>query len=371
MSRLWDEYTRLSRQVALLDMAVPSYFGSDSDSCVSTPDSYTIMDSDAMSEAQKLRSPFLRLPVDIFKCVADYLDRDAAWSLKRSCRGLSRSKTVDQLLYRYPVQLNDVRDLRLADWKYKLMGEDKWNSFRSSINDSNRSYVQKLAMSHWCSIDDFKWIEEHLPSLTCLDVSAIKDFVWTPEQTWTWKELTEACPKLFGRIEELEVSNWADYTAHSRIEYSYSYNDYRFKTKFRISRRRDGGSVAKMIFPICKQLKTLAIRERYSGFHTWNEWEVHQRVCCLVDGIRKYCPSTLTKLRVHDYAPYRSLFSTDASAWPNLAEIEIGLYSWMEERRDRDVIGPIPYRITPGHHHREEEEGLSPLDFLLAPPSGR
>jgi len=96
---------------------------------------------------------------------------------------------------------------------------------------------------------------------------------------------------------------------------------------------------------------------------TWNEWEVHQRVCCLVDGIQRYCPSTMTKLRVHDYAPYRSLFSTDATPWSQLTDVEIGLYSWMEDRRDRDVIGPIPYRITQGHHHREEEESFDDKSF--------
>ncbi|KAF1846767.1 uncharacterized protein K460DRAFT_356398 [Cucurbitaria berberidis CBS 394.84] len=243
------------------------------------------------------------------------------------------------------------------------MGLSRWQSFQESINDSNRKYVHKLAMSHWASIDDFRWIQDNLPALTGLDISAIKDFVWTPEETWTWKMLAEACHTLFARLEELEVANWADYTAHSRIEYSYAYNDYRFKQKFRISRRRNGGSIASMIFPICNKLKTLAIRERYSGFHTWNEWEVHQRVCCLVDGVQKYCPPSMTKLRVHDYAPYRSLFSTDATSWARLTDVEIGLYSWMEDRRDRDVIGPIPYRITQGHHHRDEEEAFDDKTF--------
>lgn len=216
--------------------------------------------------ANNLKCPLLRLPDDIFRCVADYLDRDAAWSLKRLCKGMSSSNTVNQLLYNYPIQLNDVRDLRLGDWKYRATGITRWESFKESINDSNRNHVHKLAMSHWASIEDFQWIQENLPSLTSLDISAIKDFVWTPELTWTWKMLADACPQLFARLEELEVANWADYTAHSRIEYSYSYNDYRFKQKYRISRRRDGGSVAKMIFPCCTSLKTLAIKERYSGF---------------------------------------------------------------------------------------------------------
>jgi len=71
----------------------------------------------------------------------------------------------------------------------------------------------------------------------------------------------------------------------------------------------------------------------------------------------------MTKLRIHDYAPYRSLFSTDATSWKRLTHVEIGLSSWMEDRRDRDVIGPIPYRITQGAHHREEEEAFDDKSY--------
>jgi hypothetical protein len=253
---------------ALLDMAPASPSLQDSDSSRdSSPVAYdTLNMPKPKATAANAESPLLKLPDDIFKCVMDYLDGSAAWGLKRLCKGMESSITVNQALYRYPIQLNDVRDLRLGDWKYRGVGIIRWLNFKESITDANRNYVHKIAMSHWASIDDFRWIEEHLPSLTCLDISAIKDFVWTPEETWTWKMMADACPKLFARLEELEVANWADYTAHSRIEYSYSYNDYRFKQKFRMSRRRDGGSVAKMIFPICKKLKLLAIRERYSGF---------------------------------------------------------------------------------------------------------
>lgn len=366
--------------LALLEMAPPSPGADDSDSSRGcSPMAFDPLNLRKPKTTVQL-SPLFKLPDDIFKCVLDYLDRDEAWSLKRLCKGMSMSESINQLLYKYPIQLSDVRDVRLGEWKYRPSGQMRWQSFQDSITDENRSYVQKLAMSHWASIDDFCWIEANLPALTSLDISAIKDFVWTPEETWTWRMLADACPRLFSRLDELEVANWADYTAHSRIEYSYSYNDYRFKQKFRLSRRRGGGSVAKEIFPLCDKLKTLAIRERYSGFQyvgsapyplhllmgsssTWNEWEVHQRVCCLVDGVQSNCPSSLTKLKVHDYAPYRSLFSTNATDWAQLTDVEIGLYSWMEDRRERDVIGPVPYRITQGHHHREEEEAFDDKSF--------
>ena len=66
-----------------------------------------------------LHNPLLKLPDDIFKCIMDYLDRDAAWALKRLCKGMANSETVKQLLYKYPIQLTDVRDIRLGDWKYR------------------------------------------------------------------------------------------------------------------------------------------------------------------------------------------------------------------------------------------------------------
>jgi hypothetical protein len=253
---------------ALLDMVPPSPSLLDSESSREcTPVAFNSRNTPkANATAANATSPLLKLPDDIFKCILDYLDGPAAWGLKRMCKGMASSTSVTQLLYKYPITLTDVRDLRLGDWKYKAPGLLRWVKFKKSITDANRNYVHKLAMSHWASIEDFQWIEENLPALTGLDISAIKDFVWTPEETWTWRMMAEACPKLFGRIEELEVANWADYTAHSRIEYSYSYNDYRFKQRFRISRRRGGGSVAKTIFPICNKMKLLAIRERYSGF---------------------------------------------------------------------------------------------------------
>lgn len=254
------ELLRLYRYLGLppIDMPPVSPFD-DMDSREQSPElrSFDLDQFREHSKKKEQTSPFLQLPNDLFKCVMDYLDRDSAWSLKRCCKGMSASKAIDELLYRFPLQLNDVKDIRLGDWEYRPTGRARWNCFKACINDKNRRYVQKLAMSHWCSIEDFRWLEENLPSLTSLDLSAIKDFVWTPEETWTWKALADACPKLFARMEELEVANWADYTAHSRIEYSYAYNDYRFKQQFRLSRRRDGGSVAKMIFPLCRKLKTL------------------------------------------------------------------------------------------------------------------
>jgi hypothetical protein len=111
------------------------------------------------------RSAFLRLPVDIFKCVTDYLDRDAAWALKRSCKGMASSSIITKLLYRYPIQLNDVRDIRLGDWKYRSMGRQRWLKFQECVNDGNRRHVQKLAMSHFCSIADLVWCQDNLPGL--------------------------------------------------------------------------------------------------------------------------------------------------------------------------------------------------------------
>jgi hypothetical protein len=113
---------------------MPPYSLSDASSSSSRESSPMSPEHDhAPRERRSLKpqtSPFLQLPNDLFKCVLDYLDRDAAWSLKRLCRGMASSKAVDEKLYRYPVQLNDVRDIRLNDWKYRSMGQIRWNNFR-------------------------------------------------------------------------------------------------------------------------------------------------------------------------------------------------------------------------------------------------
>lgn len=93
-------------------------------------------------------SPFLKLPVDIFKCVLDYLDRDAAWALKRLCRGMSKSEVVDELLYRYPIQLDDVRDIRLGDWKYRTMGQARWISFKVSSGAGADGVLKAFRMGY-------------------------------------------------------------------------------------------------------------------------------------------------------------------------------------------------------------------------------
>jgi hypothetical protein len=119
----------------LLDM---SYSPSDASSSSSRESSPLFPEHDhdhnhnhgAAKDPKPQTSPFLQLPNDLFKCVLDYLDRNAAWSLKRLCRGMASSKAVDEKLYRYPLQLSDVKDIRLTDWKYRTMGTIRWNNFK-------------------------------------------------------------------------------------------------------------------------------------------------------------------------------------------------------------------------------------------------
>lgn len=46
---------------------------------------------------------------------------------------MAKSKVIDELLYRYPIQLNDVKDIKLGDWKYRAMGQARWALFKVSI----------------------------------------------------------------------------------------------------------------------------------------------------------------------------------------------------------------------------------------------
>ncbi|KAF2816291.1 uncharacterized protein BDZ99DRAFT_433398 [Mytilinidion resinicola] len=302
-------------------------------------------------------NPILSIPADIFRCVADYLERADALRLKLVCRGLSQSKLIDEVIFKYPIQFEDVREMRMKDWYYKSSGRERWEAFCASVNDGNRRFISKLAMGHFSTIDDFKWISDNLPNLTSLDISNIKDFVWTPAEIWTWSELLQACPTLFSRLQELEVCNWSDFSAHSRVEYNYSYSDYQFKSKFRLSRRRDMSSVPSTILPACTQLKTLGVRG-CSRHITWNEWEIHQRVCVFVDALVTHGPSTLTTLRLHDMSPFLSLLVSENAKLRKLCKIELNLCTWMQEHRDsfRSYNYPfLTHRMIPGTQHREEE----------------
>jgi hypothetical protein len=67
--------------------------------------------------------------------------------------------------------------------------------------------------------------------------------------------MAEACHELFGRLEKLEVADWAYLSAHFHVD------DYPLAESSFISRRKDRCSVAETIFPLCKHLKLLAIRQ--------------------------------------------------------------------------------------------------------------
>jgi hypothetical protein len=243
----------------------------------------------------------------------------------------------------------------MNDWLYRKIGRERWEAFCASVNDDSRGFVQKIAMSHFSSVEDFKWLEKNLPNLTSLDISNIKDFVWTPAETWTWNELVEACPKLFQNLQQLEVCNWADYSSHSRVEHCYSWDDYRYKTEFRLSRRRPNGSSVCSVIKVCTNLKTIGIRG-CSRYMAWNEWEVHQRVCGLVDGLSNNAPPTLTTLRLHSMSPFLTLLISENAKIKRISSIELRLDSWLHENRDSFRSYPwLTHRMIPGTQHRGEE----------------
>ena len=308
-------------------------------------------------------SAFLRLPADVFSCVLDYLARDDAWSLLRVCRGMAASDALAQLLYHYPLQQHDVAGLYLRDWYYQPRGRQRWHAFQRSITDANRRHVHRLALSHWASLDDFAWIDANLPALVRLDLTAIKDFVWSPAETWTWRQLARACPALFARLHALDVVSWVDYRSHTSADHRYALNDYRFTEPFRLSRRRDGGSVAQELFPACTSLKTLAIAERPPVSVTWNEWDLHTRICSHVDSIQRHCPPTLTRLEVADSALYRSLFATSATSWPTLTRVDINLHPWTEGGSEAYLTDHMIPRIVQGHNRRDEEDAFDGKTF--------
>jgi hypothetical protein len=88
-------------------------------------------------------------------------------------------------------------------------------------------------------------------------------------------------------------------------------------------------------------------------------------VCGLVNGIEKYCPNSMTKLRICDYMTYRCLFSTDATAWSKLTHVEIGLWSSMENAQPPDLRQNLSRRTMQSTDTRWEEEAFDNKSFDL------
>lgn len=313
----------------------------------------------------------LDLSVELLQCIVDYLDRDGVCALKQTCKGLSRSQVIEEAMYRRPIRYHDLNDQRISDWGYGPDGRLRWENFKKSIHDGNRNYVKRMAMSHFSTLDDFRWVEANLPRLIGLDLSDVRDFLWSVETTivsypalWTWSDLAEACPKLFARLRYLMLFNWADYRSHMRVQYRYPIHEHAYTSLFRKCRRRgQNGNAANTILKACTGLETLAIRGTLHSCRYWSPWDVHQQVCLLTSGISNNISKDLKLLKIHQTTPYLTvLFDQLSKALPaeRTLNISVGFEKWVKE--DRREGGTYQTRLmTP--NFRDENNSFDPASF--------
>ncbi|KAF2015484.1 hypothetical protein BU24DRAFT_491724 [Aaosphaeria arxii CBS 175.79] len=64
---------------------------------------------------------------------------------------------------------------RRGEWSSYHNGSTRWKNFKTKINDTNRQYVRRIAVSHWMALEDLEWISTQLPALEALDLSDIDD----------------------------------------------------------------------------------------------------------------------------------------------------------------------------------------------------
>lgn len=246
-----------------------------------------------------------------------------------------------------------------GEWKEKC--QPRWEAFKESINDSNRSQVRRLALSHWHTWEDMSWIEQNLPKLVELDVSDWQDTLVCggdiPDGShystdsggkpmamlchgWeTWNGMVKFT-KLWERLEKLWVRHWGcNRLQDSRYRHFNAGNVVEMRSR-REYRDHDGQDVTSVI-ATCTRLRTLAIRgpsldpalsrcwrPRQACFEDEGS---HAHVCAIVQGLGK-APHTLRTVEL-----YQAEFA------PQMVEL---LQRWTPVKRVSFSFGDVLHRYS-------------------------
>jgi len=254
----------------------------------------------------------------------------------------------------YNEWINDTR---------KVAGCDAdWQKLMEVVNKKNRHTVRRLAISHWSTTEDIRWIEQNLPCLEELDVSDVMD--GAPEDAWTWDIFVQVCPKLLARLTKLTVRNWTDtsYHAGTITELRDPHNGDQESLVRRRGRAApavhgggltlggftgpkmvgnyrcdDGGSVVATVLRACSNnLKTLAVRGDYRR-ESFSIGEVdaeraHAWLCGFSDRISEWAPKSLECVVLHQTLPSLSNLILELKAsgkLPNLKTVSVDFDRWL------------------------------------------
>lgn len=183
-----------------------------------------------------------------------------------------------------------------GQWLNASSSRERWTRFKSIINDSNRQYVKRIAVSHWMTLEDLEWISEQLPALEALDLSDIDELRPSPmshkvkeygssqnryEGGPDWNLIVSSLGKTLNRIKWIGLQQE---DGHTDIQ----------------SPRNSPFSV---VLPACHSLRTLSVRGRhgYQPSHTLHDADpgvLHRVYCRQILDITDNIPSTVTTIEL-------------------------------------------------------------------------
>ncbi|KAI9755667.1 MAG: hypothetical protein M1815_004771 [Lichina confinis] len=157
-------------------------------------------------------STLMSVPADIFAEIARRLPLADLRNLPSLSKVFSDNPHVFYALYREPFQADDFVEHYFIGAEADAFHRNadgariRFRRFLRALaaNPDRGRYVQKIAMSHFSTVEDFAALERHCPNLRSLDLSNIAEKYYGTG--WSWHDLVIAYPLLFKRLQLLKVS---------------------------------------------------------------------------------------------------------------------------------------------------------------------
>ncbi|KAH7125494.1 hypothetical protein B0J11DRAFT_461844, partial [Dendryphion nanum] len=236
-------------------------------------------------------------------------------------------------------------------WLNASSGRERWIGFQSIIHDANRYYVKKIAISHWMTLDDLRWISDQLPALEALDLSDVHGS--------TQSSLIErGKSRTKQQNQHIELTHWLSISdSLRRVLERVTWIGLQQEDRIRSFWVPDNDPFA-VLLPLCKNLKTLSIRGRNgyqadelpNGINLMDSKTLHRTYCEQILAITKNVPDTVTTIELRrSVLLLEDFISTLEQKKPNISKVGIDLGAWVQI---------YPLRSTPTSH-----QGSIHLDY--------
>ncbi|KAF2270207.1 hypothetical protein CC78DRAFT_611865 [Lojkania enalia] len=167
--------------------------------------------------------------------------------------------------------------------------KERWNAFRAAIDatPANQAYVKSIAVSHWMTLDDIKWIADSFPNLTRLDLSHLQHCIGFENRMPDWKLMARTLEE--SKHQVLKRLNWL----------------------------------------ACSSLQTLSIRGEYNLGHDLY-CDLHKSVCGLILGLSENLPETVRHIEARMSLPLLRFTLEELQNRTSVKTVGLDLGAWIQ-----------------------------------------